>query len=182
MSKYKILFKLTGSIACYKACTIISKLVQSGHEVYPVVTQAAMKFVGLSTLEGLTRKPVYHDMWERKTSLHHIDLIKMADLTILCPATANMINKMSAGIADDVVSTLFLAHDFNKPYLLAPAMNMNMYNHPSTQNSLEILKDWGIKILGTDIGHQACGDNGPGRLLAPELIFKKIENELGKNS
>lgn len=178
MKKSKILIKLTGSIACYKACHVISKLVQQGHEVYTVVTENAKEFIGLSTLEGLTRCPVYHDMWERRKALEHIELIRSVDLAIVCPATANIINKFAAGIGDDTVSTLFLAHDFKIPYLIAPAMNMNMYNHPSTQKSLQTLKEWGVKILETDNGHQACGDIGPGRLLKPEKIVEIINAHL----
>ena len=178
MKKSKILIKLTGSIACYKACYVISHLVQQGHEVYPVVSKSALEFIGLATLEGLTRRPVYHDMWERKKALEHIELIRSVDLAIICPATANIINKLAAGIGDEVVSTLFLAHDFKIPYLIAPAMNMNMFNHPATQKSLGIFKVWGVRILDTDCGHQACGDIGPGRLMEPLQIVEIINKEL----
>lgn len=179
MSKYKILFQLSGSIACYKACNVISKLVQRDIDVRIACTEASLKFIGVSTLEGLTRNPVYIDMFARKHALDHIELAKWYDMAIVCPATANIINKFSAGIADDLISTLFLAQDFSKPYLIAPAMNHMMYKHPSTQNSIMTLEDWGVKFLGPGHGHQACGDEGPGRMLEPELILEGIFKKMG---
>jgi len=178
MSKGNIIFKLTGSIACYKACSVISKLIQDGYEVKTVCTPAALEFIGLSTLEGLTKKPVYFDVFERKNALEHIDLNKWADITIVCPATANIINKFAAGIGDDCVSTLFLSSDLKKPYLIFPAMNEKMFLHPSTQNSIKVLKSWGIKVMDTATGRQACGDIGPGRMLEPEEILKLIKKEI----
>jgi len=178
MLKNKILFKLTGSIACYKACYVISKLVQNNFEVKTVCTPSALQFIGRATLEGLTHNPVYADMFENKTALKHIDLIKWADLAIVCPATANVINKFARGIADDCVTTLFLANNFKKPYLITPAMNVNMWQHPATQASLKTLEKWGIKILPTEKGTLACGDKGAGRLLDPDKIYEKIRQEL----
>lgn len=180
MSGSKILFQMTGSIACYKACSVISKLVQNGFEVKAACTKSALKFIGVSTLEGLTRKPVYADMFEGERSLEHVELAKWLDLSIICPATGNIINKMAGGIADDCVSTLFLAHDFSKPVLVAPAMNQNMYAHPATKRSITTLKSWGVKILDTDTGYQACGETGAGRLLEPDKIYEEILNFLGK--
>ncbi|MFA5161656.1 MAG: flavoprotein [Elusimicrobiales bacterium] len=176
MSKSKnILFQLSGSIACYKACSAISKLVQRGHEVKAVCTPAALKFIGEATLEGLTRKPVYCDMFERKTGLEHISLNKWADVSVVCPATADVISKMAAGIGDDCVTTLFLSHDFKKPFLVAPAMNVNMWNHPATRRSVETLRQWGVKIIEPGAGYQACGDEGRGRLSEPEEIVSAAE-------
>jgi len=100
------------------------------------------------------------------------------DLDIICPATANIINKLSHGIADDLISTLFLAQNFSKPYLIAPAMNKNMFSHPATQKSLQTLESWKVSILKTGHGHQACGDEGPGRLLEPEQIYSEILKSL----
>ena len=178
MSKGNILFKLTGSIACYKACNVISKLTQEGYEVKTACTPGALQFIGLSTLESLSGKPVYFDLFERKTALEHIDLNKWADITVVCPATANIINKFAAGIGDDCVSTLFLSSDMNKPYLIFPAMNEKMLLHPATQNSIKILKKWGVKVMDTVRGHQACGDIGPGRMLEPKQILELIKKEL----
>jgi len=177
-SKGKILFQLTGSIACYKACNVVSKLVQEGFDVKTVCSQNALKFIGKSTLEGLTHNAVYVDTFEDRSALEHIALTKWLDLAIICPATANIINKLAAGIGDDYISTVFLAFDFSKPYLIAPAMNQNMWAHPATRRSTGILKDWGVKILGTGTGYQACGDKGAGRLLEPEAIYTEIKNNL----
>ena len=174
MSPSKILFKLTGSIACYKACNLISKWVQEGHDVQVVASEAALRFVGDSTFEGLTGKPVYHDLYAAGKQMAHINLVKWADLTVLCPATANTINKLAQGLGDDLVSSLFLAHDFKKPYFVVPAMNTAMYRHPATQDSLRKLESWGVKVLPTSEGRLACGDVGEGKLLEPELIAESI--------
>jgi len=176
----KILFKLTGSIACYKACNLISTWVQQGHEVQTVASQAALKFIGASTLEGLTGKPVFHDLYEPGKQMAHINLAKWADLTVLCPTTANTINKLSQGVGDDLLSSLFLAHDFKKPYFIAPAMNTAMYWHPATQDSLKKLQAWGVKLLPTGEGRLACGDVGEGKLLDPEMIAQKVEESWAK--
>ncbi|MFH1197159.1 MAG: bifunctional phosphopantothenoylcysteine decarboxylase/phosphopantothenate--cysteine ligase CoaBC [bacterium] len=178
MSKYKILFKITGSIAAYKSAYLISKLVQNNCEVKCVVTNSALKFIGNATLEGLTGNRVFLDGFEHGEMMSHISLVKWADLTIIAPASANTINKFSAGIADNLVASLFLAHDFSKPYLIAPAMNTAMYMHASTQESLKKLERWGIIILPTDEGYLACGDTGKGKLLEPDKIFEIIMQEL----
>lgn len=174
MSKYKILFKITGSIAAYKAAYLISKLVQNNFEVQTVVSESALHFIGKATLEGLSGKAVLSDTYENGKMMNHINLVKWADLVILCPASANTINKLANGIADNLVTSLFLAHDWNKPYLIAPAMNSNMYHHPITKKSLGILENLGVKILPTDSGYLACGDIGDGKLLEPEKIYNYI--------
>lgn len=182
--KHRILFQLTGSIACYKSCYVLSRLVQSRYDVQVVASKGALEFIGRSSLEGLTGHPVHVDTFEPGRSMAHVHLAKWADLTILCPATANAINKMAAGISDDLISTLFLAHDLasapalTKPYLVAPAMNTAMYHHPATQASLKKLREWGVSILETASGVLACGDVGEGRLLDPDLIFAEIERAL----
>ena len=177
-SKGNVLFQLTGSIACYKACNVISRLVQEGCDVKTVCSVNALKFIGKSTLEGLTHNAVYTDTFEDRSALEHIELTKWMDLAVICPATANIINKMAAGIGDDYISTIFLAFDFSKPYLVAPAMNKNMWAHPATKRSVDILKGWGVKLLGPGNGRQACGDIGDGRLLEPDAIYKEIKKYL----
>ncbi|MDD5210425.1 MAG: flavoprotein [Elusimicrobiales bacterium] len=177
-SKGNILFQLTGSIACYKACNVISKLVQEGCDVKTVCSVNALKFIGKSTLEGLTHNAVYVDTFEDRSALEHIELTKWMDLAIICPATANIINKMAAGIGDDYISTIFLAFDFKKPYLVAPAMNQNMWAHPATKRSVDILEGWGVKMIGPGTGYQACGDKGAGRLSEPDAIYKEIKKNL----
>ena len=178
MSNYKILFKITGSIAAYKSAYLISKLVQNGYEVQTVATVSALQFIGAATLEGLTGKPVVVDTFESGGMMSHINLVKWADLTILAPATANTINKLASGIGDNILTSLFLAHDWQTPYLIAPAMNTWMYDHPATKLSLEKLKNWGVEIFSTSEGYLACGDLGKGKLLEPDLIYNRIEEIL----
>lgn len=180
MSKYKILFQLTGSIACFKACAVISRLVREGCEVKTACTPSALRFIAPATLEGLTGKPVYSDMFEPKQSIEHVALSKWLDLSIVCPATANILGKMASGIGDDCVSTLFLAHDFSKPCLVAPAMNRNMWKHPATKRSIGVLKEYGVQVLPVAHGRQACGDEGEGRLLEPDAIYGHIMRALAK--
>lgn len=178
MSKGKILIKISGSIAAYKSAYLISKLVQNGYEVKAVMSEAAFEFIGRATIEGLTGHAVYTSSFESGKMMSHIDLCKWADLTLLAPATANTINKLSAGIGDNLLTSLFLAHEWDKPYLVAPAMNTKMYNHPATKKSIDTLTRWGVKILETDTGYLACGDEGEGKLLDPDKIFTAVENEL----
>lgn len=183
MLKSKILFKITGSIAAYKSAYLISKLVQNGFEVQTVATSSSLQFIGKATLEGLTGKPVLIDQYEDGKMMSHINLMKWADLIILCPASANTINKMANGIADNLVTSLFLAYNWDKPYLIAPAMNTAMYKHPATQEALNKLQSWGVDILPTDSGHLACGDIGEGKLFDPDRIYDHIVNVLNiKNS
>ncbi len=181
MSNYKILFKISGSIAAYKSAYLISKLVQNGFEVRVVVTESALKFIGKATLEGLSGSMVYSDSFADRQMMSHINLVRWADLTILCPASANTINKFANGIADNLLTSLFLAHDWTKPYLIAPAMNTLMYQHPATQSSLKKLEEWGVKILPTVEGYLACGDIGKGKLLEPDEIFEYILCSIPKN-
>ncbi|MEZ0392960.1 MAG: bifunctional phosphopantothenoylcysteine decarboxylase/phosphopantothenate--cysteine ligase CoaBC [Pseudobdellovibrionaceae bacterium] len=178
MSKSKILFQMTGSIACYKACQVISGLVRIGHEVQVVATPSALQFVGAATLEGLTGKPVVSDLFASGNVMDHIHLVRWADLILVAPATANFINKAARGVGDDLISTQFLAHDFRKPYLIAPAMNTMMYQHPVTQSSVKSLKEMGVQILETASGVLACGEVGFGRLLDPALILQEVETHL----
>ncbi len=179
MSKGKILFQLSGSIACFKACQLLSKLAQNGYEIEVVATASALKFVGEATLEGLTGRRVHREAFEPGQYMKHIHLARWADLILLCPASANVINKFAAGIADDLVTTLFLANDFKKPFWIAPAMNVEMLRHPATQSSLEKLESWGVRLLGTGSGALACGEVGEGRLIEPEILFGMIEKHFG---
>ena len=174
----KILFQLSGSIACYKACQLISRLVQEGHEVQPVASRSVSQFIGMATLEGLTHKPVFNDLYAPGRMLDHIRLAKWADLAIVCPASANTINRLAQGLADDCIGALFLAYDLRKPYLLAPAMNHEMMGHPAVRASLEKLKSWNVEVLSTSVGYQACGDIAPGRLLDIDLIYERVFSRL----
>jgi phosphopantothenoylcysteine decarboxylase/phosphopantothenate--cysteine ligase len=178
MSKSKILFQMTGSIACYKACQAVSRLVQAGCEVQVVASPAALQFVGNATIEGLTGKPVVSDLYASGNAMDHIHLVRWADLILVAPASANFINKIARGVGDDLLTTMFLAHDFKKPYLVAPAMNTSMYLHPATQESIQALKKMGVEILETASGVLACGEVGWGRLLEPDLIVQEVLSRL----
>ena len=170
----KLLFQISGSIAAYKSCIVISRLVQSGHEVQTVATRSALEFVGSATLEGLTGRAVFTDAFESGRKMDHIHLARWADVAVLAPATANTINRLAAGLADDPIGALFLAWGREKPYLIAPAMNVEMWNHPATQTSVKRLESWGVKVLPTEVGHQACGEVGEGRLLNPDRLYEEI--------
>lgn len=174
----KILFQLTGSIAAYKACQVISRLSQQGHEVQVVASSAALEFVGRATLEGLSGRAVVSDLWEPGHAMDHIHLVRWADLIVLAPASANTVNKLALGAGDDLITTMALAHDFTKPFLIAPAMNTAMYAHPATQTSLRRLSEMGYQVLKTGAGNLACGEQGSGRLLEPPEILAEIERHL----
>lgn len=173
-----LLFILSGSIACYKACDAISQLVQRGHRVRTVATEAALRFVGAATLEGLTGGKVAHDLFAEGEALDHIALTRWADLVIVCPATANTLNRMSAGIADDLAGALLLAHDWKKPLLVAPAMNPAMWSHPATVAAVRRLQAWGARFVPVGAGRTACGEVGEGRLAEPAAIVAAIEAAL----
>jgi phosphopantothenoylcysteine decarboxylase/phosphopantothenate--cysteine ligase len=178
MCKFNILLKISGSIAAYKSAYLASRLVQSGYHVQAVATPAALRFIGAATLEGLTGRPLLYDGFEEGKAMSHIDLVKWADLTVFAPATANTINKLAHGIADNLVTSLFLAHDWEKPYLIAPAMNTAMMLHPATQEALARLKSWGIVVLETGFGRLACGDEGYGKMPDPDKIVEMINRKL----
>jgi phosphopantothenoylcysteine decarboxylase / phosphopantothenate---cysteine ligase len=175
-----ILFILTGSIACYKACDAISQLVQRGHRVRVVATEAALRFVGRSTLEGLTSEPVATDLFAEGGALDHIELTRRADVTIVCPATANTINRIAAGVGDDLAGALLLAHDWKKPLLIAPAMNPAMWSHPATVAAVGKLREWGARFVAVGAGHTACGEIGEGRLAEPDEIVSAVESALAQ--
>ncbi len=178
MSGSNLLFVFTGSIAGYKACEAVSRLVQRGHRVRTVATAAALKFVGPATLEGLTGSPVLADTFAPGAALEHINLTRWANLVMVCPATANTINRFAAGLADDLPGALFLAHDRTKPWLIAPAMNPAMWSHPATVAAVEKLRGWGVQFLAVGEGRTACGETGEGRLAEPEAIVAAIEAAL----
>ncbi len=175
MSGSNVLFILSGSIACYKACDAISRLVQRGHRVRAVATSAALRFVGTATLEGLTREKVGSDLFAEGSALEHIDWARWADVVIVCPATANTLNRMAAGLADDLAGALLLAHDWQKPLLIAPAMNPAMWSHPATVASVERLRGWGARFIAVGAGRTACGEVGEGRLAEPAEIVAAVE-------
>jgi phosphopantothenoylcysteine decarboxylase/phosphopantothenate--cysteine ligase len=179
MSKSKVLLQITGSIAAFKAAALASMLVDLGVVVQSVVSEGGLKFIGESTIEGLTGRPVLSDLFERGRALEHISLVDWADLMLLYPATANHITRLRAGLADDLIGTLFLANNFRKPYWLAPAMNSHMFAHPAVTDALATLEEWGCRVLPTGEGRLACGTVGYGRLLEPEATVKFIREIIG---
>ena len=175
-----IAFIVTGSIAGYKACEVISRLVQRGHRVRVIATESARRFVGEATWEGLTGQTVLTDLWARGAALEHIELTRWADVLVVCPATANTLNRFAAGLADDLAGAVFLAHDRAKPCLVAPAMNPAMWSHPATVASVARLREWGVKFVPVGEGRTACGEFGEGRLAEPAAIVSAIESLLAQ--
>ncbi len=180
MRAKRVLFMMSGSIAAYKACHVLSRLKQAGHEIEVVTTPAVLKFLGEATIEGLTGRPVHKSMFGAGAHMSHINLVRWADVAIVCPATANTINKLAQGIGDDLITTLFLAHDFTKSWMIAPAMNTKMYHHPVTRASVDRLRAMGCEILETASGVLACGEVGDGKLLDPELLLNEVSKRLAE--
>ncbi len=180
MSKGNILIHLSGSISCFKAATLASLLVKADYIVQTTASAAALRFIGPATLEGLTGRPVLTDMFGGEPDYTpHITLAqKWADLILAYPASANLLNRLSAGLCDDLFGAVCLANNFHKPLWIAPAMNSEMLAHPSVRASLERLEQWGAVILPTEEGPLACGTSGPGRLIPPEFVMEKIGREV----
>ena len=175
LNNKKILLIVTGSIAAFKVADLVSALRKMSCEIRIVTTESALQFVGVATWEGLSGFPVYHDLWEPGRMMDHIDLNRWADLIFVAPATASYLNSAAAGTLDSLLGALFLAHDFSKPFLLAPAMNQAMWKHPTVQDSVEKLRKMGLKVLGTGDGDLACGETGPGRLQEVPDLLRSIE-------
>src|SRR6478736_3459301 len=175
-----LLFIFTGSIAAYKACEVVSQLVQRGHRVRCVATQSALQLIGPATLEGLTGSAVLTGVFEPGHALEHINLTRWADAVLVCPATAGTLNRLAAGLADDLPGALFLAADRAKPWLFAPAMNPAMWAHPATQASVAKLQSWGARFVAVGEGRTACGETGEGRLAEPDEILAALEAALAQ--
>ncbi|MEC0090056.1 bifunctional phosphopantothenoylcysteine decarboxylase/phosphopantothenate--cysteine ligase CoaBC [Paenibacillus macquariensis] len=171
----KIVLGVTGGIAAYKAATLCSKLVQKGADVHVIMTSSAQQFITELTLQSLSKNPVYSDTFdEREPSVvSHINLADLADLVIVAPATANMIAKMAHGLADDMLSTTLLAT--TAPIMVAPAMNVHMYQHPAVIENMRILESRGVSFIEPGEGLLACGYVGKGRMEEPESIVQVIE-------
>ena len=168
----KILLIVGGGIAAYKASELIRMFRKAGHQVTPVLTAGGAHFVTPMTLAALAESPVYTSLWDLKdeSEMGHIQLSRAADVVLVCPATADLLAKMAAGIADDLATTLLLATD--KPVVVAPAMNVRMWLHPATQRNIARLKADGITVIDPDDGAMACGEFGPGRLPEPPEIME----------
>ena len=174
----RILLIIGGGIAAYKSCELIRLLRKAGASVTCVLTKGGAQFVTPMALAALSENEVHTSLWDLKNEVEmgHIQLSRQADLVVVCPATADLMAKMAAGIADDLATTLLLATD--KPVLAAPAMNVRMWQHEATKRNVARLRQDGVTVLEPDEGEMACGEYGPGRLPEPEKILASIEKAL----
>ncbi|HET7578247.1 MAG TPA: bifunctional phosphopantothenoylcysteine decarboxylase/phosphopantothenate--cysteine ligase CoaBC [Bacillales bacterium] len=180
MKGKNILLCVTGGIAAFKAAALTSKLAQKGANVHVLMSENATKFVTPLTFQALSRNAVHTDIFNEidPTGIAHIDLPDNADLVMVAPATANIIGKLAGGIADDMISTTILAT--KAPVWIAPAMNVNMYDHPAVQRNLKALAEDGYRLLEPGEGLLACGWIGKGRLAEPEDILDAVERHFAK--
>ena len=174
----RILLIIGGGIAAYKSLELVRLLKKAGHEVTPVLTKGGEHFVTAMSLGTLAESQVHTSLWELKDEVEigHIQLSRAADFILVCPATADLLAKMAAGMADDLATTLLLATD--KPVVVAPAMNVRMWNHCATKRNIAQLKADGIRIIDPAEGEMACGEFGPGRLPEPQDIIHQISDLL----
>jgi phosphopantothenoylcysteine decarboxylase/phosphopantothenate--cysteine ligase len=175
----KIVLGITGSIAAYKACLIIRGLIKEGAEVQVVITPAGKEFITPITLSALTHKPVISEFFSQRdgTWNSHVDLGLWADAMLIAPATASTIGKMANGVADNMLITTYLS--MKAPVFIAPAMDLDMYAHPSTQQNLKTLKSYGNHIIEPQSGFLASGLEGKGRMEEPEKIVEILNKEIG---
>ncbi|MGB7408044.1 MAG: bifunctional phosphopantothenoylcysteine decarboxylase/phosphopantothenate synthase, partial [Pontixanthobacter sp.] len=174
-----VLLVVGGGIAAYKSCELVRLIRKGGGQVTCVVTEGGRQFVTPMALAALSERPVHTTLWDLKNEaeMGHIQLSREADLVVVCPATADLMAKMAAGIADDLATTLILATD--KPVMAVPAMNVRMWQHEATQRNAGWLRQAGVHVIDPDIGPMACGEFGPGRLPEPEAIWLEIADMLG---
>ena len=179
MAKKRIVLGVTGGIAAYKSAEFVRLLVKDGIGVQVVMTQAACGFITPATMQALSGKPVFTDMWDPRVadSMAHIELSRGADAIVVAPATADFLAKLATGFADDLLSTLCVARDC--PLIVAPAMNRQMWDNKATQRNIAQLKRDGVAILGPASGDQACGEVGMGRMLEAQQLFDDVRALLG---
>ena len=178
LTNKKILFIICGGISAYKSLETIRIFKKHNAEIKTILTKNAKEFVTPLSVASLSQGKIYDDLFslENETEMDHISLSRWADAIIIAPATANTIAKLSQGNSDDLASTVTLAS--NKQVFLAPAMNVRMWEHMSTQNNLKKLKGYGYKTIGPEIGDMACGEYGEGKMSEPLIIYKEIQNFL----
>ena len=174
MAHPRILLIVGGGIAAYKSCELVRLIRKAGGQVTCVLTASGAHFVTAMTLAALSENPVHTTLWDLRNEVEmgHIQLSRQADLVVVCPATADVLAKMAAGIADDLATTLLLATD--KPVLAVPAMNVRMWQHAATRRNVATLRASGVEVLDPDEGAMACGEYGPGRLPEPPAIMAAI--------
>jgi len=175
LSQKKILLIICGGISAYKSLELIRLFKKQGSEVKTILTKSAKEFITPLSVASLSQEKVYDDLFnaENESEMDHISLSRWADLILVAPATANTISKLSAGSSDDLASTVILASD--KDIFLTPAMNVRMWEHPSTKENLNKLKSYGYKVIGPEIGDMACGEFGEGKMTEPKDIIQVIE-------
>jgi phosphopantothenoylcysteine decarboxylase/phosphopantothenate--cysteine ligase len=174
-----IVLGVTGGIAAYKSLQVASSLTKLNHNVYTIMTESAAEFINPITFHSLTHLPVESELFSTTTSeVKHIGLADKADLFLIAPATANFIAKAAAGIADDLLTTVILATE--APIMIAPSMNVHMFENPVVQRNMKTLEDLGYKIITPEAGYLACGYTGKGRLPAPERLVEEVRKELFK--
>ena len=174
----RVLLIVGGGIAAYKCLELVRLLRKAGHQVTPVLTRGGEHFVTAMSLGTLSESQVYTSLWELKDEVEigHIQLSRSADVVLVCPATADLLAKMAGGIADDLATTLLLATD--KPVVVAPAMNVRMWQHAATQRNVAQLKADGVQVIEPAEGEMACGEYGPGRLPEPQDIMDSLSGLL----
>jgi|TARA_B110001452_G_scaffold247085_1_gene232903 phosphopantothenoylcysteine decarboxylase / phosphopantothenate---cysteine ligase len=180
----KVLLIICGGISAYKSLELIRLFKKKGAKIKTILTKSAKEFVTPLSVVSLSQDKVYDDLFNAKNEaeMDHISLSRWADVVLVAPATANTISKLSAGSSDDLASTVILASDKN--IFLTPAMNVRMWEHPSTKENLKKLRSYGYQIIGPEIGEMACGEFGKGKMTEPNKILKKIETHftnLNKN-
>jgi len=172
----KIILGMTGGVACYKVAELTRAFIKAGASVQVVMTQAATQFMTPITMQALSGHPVYVDQWDARidNNMPHIDLTRDADAILIAPCSADFMSKLAHGACNDLLSTLCLARPMRLPLLIAPAMNVEMWQSPATQRNVQQLKADHIHILGPDAGEQACGETGMGRMLEPEQLLEQV--------
>jgi phosphopantothenoylcysteine decarboxylase/phosphopantothenate--cysteine ligase len=178
LSGRRILLGVTGGIAAYKACQLVRLLTGAGAEVQVIMTKAATRFVGPDTFAALSGRPVYTDLFEEPGRVLHVALAHDADIAVVAPATANTLAKLALGFADDLLSSTML--EVPVPVVVAPAMHSGMFETAATQENLRMLAERGVRIVGPVTGSLAAGDEGPGRMSEPEVIFEEIVAAAGR--
>jgi phosphopantothenoylcysteine decarboxylase/phosphopantothenate--cysteine ligase len=175
----RVLLIVGGGIAAFKSLELIRLLRREGASVVPVLTRAAEQFVTPLSASALAAQKVYRDLFDLtdEAEMGHIELSRDADLLVVAPCTADLMAKMAGGHADDLASTVLMATD--KPVLIAPAMNVRMWEHPATRRNLAALRGDGVRVVGPEVGDMACGETGPGRMAEPAAIVDAVRGALG---
>ncbi len=169
-----ILLGLTGGIACYKSAEFARAMIRAGATVNVIMSRGATQFITPITMQALTGNPVYSDQWDVTNNMAHIALTRDADAFVIAPCTTNFIGKLANGLADDLLSSMCMARPAALPFMVAPAMNVEMWQKPATQRNIAQLREDGVGILGPAAGEQACGDVGMGRMLEPSELLEEL--------